>query len=55
MKKWIVLAVLCLTGMVVQAQQHEALTEKELARFSSLFYTNYQHVKMYICSNLESV
>ena len=55
MRKWIFLAVLCLTGMMVQAQRHEALSEKEVAQFSSLFYTNYQHVKMYICSNLESV
>ena len=56
MKKWICLAVLCLMGVVLQAQEHVALNAKEVVKImKSMNYTNHQHVRIYACSDLESV
>lgn len=46
---------LCLVATALQAQEHKALSKKEVAKVTRTDYTNYQHVKMYVCSNLESV
>lgn len=47
---------LCLVSIMLQAQEHEALSAKDVAKvMKSMNYTNYQHVRMYVCSDLESV
>ena len=55
MKKWIYIVILCLSGMMSQAQEHEALNTKEVAKITRLDYSKHLHVKTYVCSNLESV
>lgn len=56
MKKSIIyLMLLCLATMVSQAQKHEGLKTGEIAKITRVPYKNHQQLKMYICSNLESV
>lgn len=46
---------LSLATMALQAQEHKPLTKKEVANVTRLDYIRCQHVKMYICSDMESV
>lgn len=56
MKRSMCILMLCLVGMMSQAWgQHKALTSKETARIMALEYKNFQHVKTYLCSDMESV
>lgn len=55
MRRYIFFMLLCLVVTVSQASFHKPLSKKEVMKVTRLDCTTYQHVKVYVCSNLESV